>query len=419
MTDAHSRREFSRRAALLGVGLGVTRLAPDSAEEEDVLPAMTAWQSGRLAADQFTHQRAGVYLNHAASSPLPRRSSQALRAYTDDRERLFHLYRTGTQDYALPVLQQKVGRLLNVPAELVAFVPTTTEAMGAALNSIDWRPGDNVVLPADEFPGVTYPCLHLARHGVMVRRVPVDGHADLARVLDAIDARTRAVAISWVHWLTGHRLDIAALGAACRSRGVLSIIDAIQGVGAVPVDVTAAQVDYFVAGSYKWLMAVPGTAAVYTSPQYLAAATPDRAGHASMRTSVYDAPRIDWLPGAARFQVGGPINPALVALEQSVDLLHEVGVPRIQAHVESLLAALERGLREAGFRFNSDRSAAHRSSFVNVTTGDLARDDRIVKALLEQQIVVGRRGPGIRVAPHLHNALEDIERFVTSAAAVR
>ncbi len=418
MSDAHSRREFSRRAAMLGLGAGVSRLVPEPAGGDGALPSLDGWQDGRLAADEFAHQRAGVYLNHAASSPLPRRSSQALRSYTDDRERLFHLYATGTQAYALPVLQQKVGRLLNVPAELVAFVPTTTEAMGAALNSIEWRPGDNVVLPANEFPGVSYPCLHLAKRGVAVRQVPVDAHADLSRVLDAIDARTRAVAISWVHWLTGHRLDIAALGTACRSRGVLTIIDAIQGVGAIPVDVSAAQVDFFVAGSYKWLMAVPGTAAVYTSPQFLASVTPDRAGHASMRTSVYDAPRIDWHPGAARFQVGGPINPALVALERSVDLLQEVGVARIEAHVESLLAALERGLREAGFRFNSDRSPAHRSSFVNVTTGDLARDDRIVKALLQQRIVVGRRGPGIRVAPHLHNAVADVERFVAAARAV-
>lgn len=418
MSDPYSRREFSRRAALMGLGAGVSRLAPESPVVHESLPSLDGWQEGRLAAEEFAHQRAGVYLNHAASSPLPRRSSEALRRYTDDRERLFHLYATGTQDYALPVLQQKVGRLLNVPPDLVAFVPTTTEAMGAALNSIDWRAGDNVVLPANEFPGVSYPCLHLARRGVTVKQVPVDGHADLARVLEAIDARTRAVAISWVHWLTGHRVDIAALGAACRARGVLSIVDAIQGVGAVPVDVGASQVDFFVAGSYKWLMAVPGTAAVYASPQFIAAVTPDRAGHASMRTSVYDAPRIDWHPGAARFQVGGPINPALVALERSVDLLHEVGVARIAAHVESLLAVLERGLRDAGFRFNSDRTPAHRSTFVNVTTGDLARDDRIVKALLDQRIVVGRRGPGIRVAPHLHNALADVERFVSAARAV-
>lgn len=419
MTDSLSRREFSRRAALTGLGAGIARFTPADMHDQPspAAPVADDRQEGRLAAAEFTHQREGVYLNHAASSPLPQRASEALRAYAADRERLFHLYQTGTQDYALPVLQQKVGRLLNAPAELVAFVPTTTEAIGSALNSIDWRPGDNVVVPANEFPGVLYPCLHLARRGVTVRQVPVEKHADVARVLAAIDARTRAVAISWVHWLTGHRIDVAALGAACRARNVLSIVDAIQGVGALPVDVTAAQVDFFVAGSYKWLMAIPGTAAIYTSPQFLEGVTPDRAGHASMKTSVYDTPRIDWLPGAARFQVGGTINPALVALERSIDLILEVGVPRIAEHVESLVAALARGAESAGLRLNSDRSPAHRSTFINVTSGDVARDDRIVKALLAQRIIVGRRGPGIRVAPHLHNSLGDVERFVDAVRA--
>lgn len=419
MPDSLSRREFSRRAALTGLGLGVARLTPTNMGHHSALADDThaVQPDGRLAAAEFPHQRAGVYLNHAASSPLPRRSSEALRAYAGDRERLFHLYQTGTQDYALPVLQQKVGRLINAPAGLVAFVPTTTEAMGAALNSIDWRPGDNVVVPSNEFPGVMYACLHLASRGVTVRQVPVDAHADLDRVLSAFDGRTRALAISWVHWLTGHRVDIAALGAACRARNVFSIVDAIQGVGAVPVDVTAAQVDFFVAGSYKWLMGIPGTAAIYTSPQFLAGVVPDRAGHASMTTSVYDTPRIDWLPGAARFHVGGTINPALVALERSADLILEIGVPRIAEHVESLVTALVHGADSAGLRLNSDRSPAHRSTFINVTSGDVARDDRIVKALMAQGIIVGRRGPGIRVAPHLHNSLGDVERFIDAVRA--
>jgi selenocysteine lyase/cysteine desulfurase len=419
MSDSLSRRDFSRRAALTSLGLGLgqaasVRLASDgTAQRED-----PGADPGRLAAAEFVAQREGVYLNHAASSPLPKRSSEALRGHLADRERLFHLYRTGTQDYAIATLQAKVGRLLNVPAEQVGFVPSTTEAMAGMLNGIDWRVGDNVVVPANEFPGVLYPCLHLARRGVVVRQVPVDGHADLDRVIAAFDGRTRAVAISWVHWLTGHRLDLDALGAACRRANVLSIVDAIQGVGGVPVDVAAAQVDCFVAGSYKWLMGIPGTAAVYTSPVLLEQVTPDRAGHAGMKTSVYDVPRIDWLPGASRFHVGGPINAALIALEHSVDLLTEVGVPRIQEHVAGLLDLLRRNAERAGLRFNSDLTTARRSTFVNVTTGDRSRDDRVVEALLAQRIVVGRRGPGIRVAPHLHNSAADIERFLDAAAAV-
>ncbi|MEP7384382.1 MAG: aminotransferase class V-fold PLP-dependent enzyme [Gemmatimonadota bacterium] len=424
MNDPLSRRDFSRHAALAGLGLGVARFAPDGAADQgsarvdatgagatpDVVE-MTS-QEGRLAAADFAPQRDGIYLNHAASSPLPLRTSVALRHYLDDRQRLFHLYQTGTQDYAVPPLQAKVGQLLNVPAESVGFVPSTTEAMAMALNGIDWRPGDNVVVPANEFPGVLYPCLSLERRGVTVRQVPVDRHVDLDRVLNTIDGRTRAVAISWVHWITGHRIDVARLGAACHATPTLSIVDAIQGVGAVPVDVTATQVDCFVAGSYKWLMAIPGTAPFYASPRFIAQVTPDRAGYAGMKTSVNDAPHIEWLSGAARYNVGGTINPALIGLEHSLDLLMEVGIPRVQAHTNALVDVLHRGSESAGLRFNSDLTRGHRSAFVNVTTGDTARDERLVKTLVSQKVIVGRRGPGIRVAPHLHNSVADIERFL-------
>lgn len=375
--------------------------------------------STRLAAHEFPHQRDGIYLNHAASAPIPLRTSRALRAYADDRERLFSLYQTGTQDYDLAVLQRKLATLLDAPADRLTFVPTTTDAIAGTINSIDWRSGDNIVVPANEYPGVLYPCLHLASRGVEARLVPVDAHADLDRVLAAIDGRTRAVAISHVHWQTGHRLDLDRLGAECRARGVLTIVDAIQSVGAVPVSVTNADVDVLVAGAYKWMMAIPGTAALYVSPQFLEQTVPDRAGYKGMATTptavIAGPPRIQWAEGAGRFQVGGTINGALIALEHSVDLLLEIGVPAIFAHVSTLIDHLAANAARAGLLLMSDLRAPHRSTFANVSTGSAERDERLVKALVAQRVIVGFRGPGIRVAPHLHNSIEDIDRFLTLA----
>jgi cysteine desulfurase / selenocysteine lyase len=375
----------------------------------------------RLAAHEFPHQRDGIYLNHAASAPMPTRTSRALRAYADDRERLFALYQTGTQDYDLAVLQRKLATLLDAPADRLTFVPTTTDAIAGTINSIDWRAGDNIVVPDNEYPGVLYPCLHLASRGVEARLVPVDveagAHADLDRVLSAIDRRTRAVAISHVHWQTGHRLDLDRLGAECRARGVMSIVDAIQSVGGVPVNVAKADVDVLTAGAYKWMMAMPGTAVLYVSPQFLEHAVPDRAGYKGMAAGptavVAGPPRIQWAEGAGRFQVGGTINAALVALEHSVDLLLEIGVPAIFAHVSTLIDHLAANAARAGLQLKSDLRAPHRSTFANVSTGNADCDERLVKALVAERVIVGVRGPGIRVAPHLHNSIEDIDRFLT------
>lgn len=403
----------SRRTMIGLAGAGI--MAGMSVPEVSAA-APRASGAARLMAQEFPHQRDGVYLNHAASAPMPLRTSRALRAYADDRERLFSLYQTGTQDYDLVVLQRKLATLLNAPADRLTLVPTTTDAMAGTINSLDWRAGDNIVVPANEFPGVLYPCLHLAARGVEPRLVPVDAHADLDRVLAAIDGRTRAVAISHVHWQTGHRLDLERLGAACRARGVLSIVDAIQSVGAVPVDLAKADVDVLAAGAYKWLMAMPGTAVLYVSPQFVARTVPDRAGHKGMAvgpTAIAGPPRIQWAEGASRFQVGGPINAALVALEHSVDLLLDAGVPAIFAHVSTLIDHLAEQAGRAGLQVQSDLRAAHRSTFLNVSTGSLHRDERLVKALVAQRTIVGVRGPGIRVAPHLHNSIDDIDRFLT------
>lgn len=373
-------------------------------------------------ADEFPIAAQATYLNHAASAPLPRRSADALRRYVDDRQRLYHLYQTGTQDYDTTSLRKKLGALINAPAERVGFTPTTTDGIGAVLNGISWRAGDNVVVPANDFPGVLYACLHLAARGVEVRQVPVpSGHLELDDLIGRFDQRTRAAVVSHVHWHTGHRIDLITLGRACRERGVLSIVDAIQSLGAVPIDVAMAPIDVLVAGTYKWLLGIHGLAVLYVAEPALAAITPDRAGWASMRTSVYAAPPpvLEWAPDATRFAVGGAADPALMVLEKSVELLLEVGVAAIAEHTGSLIDRLTRGLDPSRVRLSSRMDAPSRSAIVSLTTGDRDRDSRLVRSLVADRVVVAQRGPGIRVSPHLYNSAADIDRLLGAVNSFR
>ncbi len=367
---------------------------------------------------EFPLVRDAVYLNHAASSPLPARSAAALRRYLDDRQRLVPLYQAGQQDYDTTPLKAKLAALLAVEPAAIGFVPTTTDGIAGILNGIPWRPGENVVVPANDFPGVVYACLGLERLGVEVRRVPVDGHVDLDRVLGRIDQRTRAVAISHVHWQTGHRIDLGRLGRTCRDAGVLSIVDAIQSLGATPVAPAAAGIDVLVAGTYKWLLGVAGAAVMVVSPRVLEQVPPDRFGWVGMRTSVNTEPRVDFAVDASRYQVGGAPDPVLIALERSVDLLLEVTPDRIFEHVTGLLDHLVAGLPETGLRLGSDRSPAHRSTIVSITTGNADADDRLTASLVAAGVIVARRGPGLRISPHIHNGIADIDRLLRTAAPV-
>lgn len=370
---------------------------------------------------EFPIAKEAVYLNHAASSPLPTRSADALRRYVDDRQRLFHLYQTGRQDYDTRVLREKLGALLNASAESIGFVPTTTDGVSGILNGIDWRPGDNLVVPDNEFPGILYGCLNVGRRGVTVRRVPtVGGHADSEGLIAAIDPKTRAVVASHVHWQTGHRLDIARLGAECRTRGVLSIVDAIQSLGAVPIDVSDAAVDVLVAGTYKWLLATQGLAVLYLSEHALGRVTPDRAGWTSVDPQAFQAAEFRWGAGPRRFSVGGGADPALIALEQSVGLLLEIGVENVAAHTGAIIDQMAAGLKPLGIHCNTrlDHPAV-RSSILSITTGDRDADARLTASLVAQRIIVAERGPGIRVSPHIHTTADAADRLIDAVREAR
>ena len=363
-------------------------------------------------AAEFPIALEAIYLNHAASAPLPARSAAVLRRAADDRQRLFHLYQAGTQDFDPAPLRSMLGRLLNAPPEAIAFVPSTSDGVSGALNGLDWQSGDNVVLPANEFPSLVHACQRLAGRGVEARMVPVPwGAPSVPALLDRVDARTRAVVASQVHWQTGDRIDLEALGTACRGRGVLSVIDAIQSLGAVPTDVQQAPVDVLVAGTYKWLLGIQGLAVLYASDRALERITPDRAGWKSMARSSAGAAGLPWAPGAQRFAVGGGNDPALMVLEQSLGLLLEAG-GAVLPHTQRMLDRLAAGILPLGLGMNSDLAPGARSSFFSVTTGDPARDAALTRALAAERTIVAVRGPGIRIAPHLHTTPEQIDRVI-------
>ena len=216
-----------------------------------------------------------------------------------------------------------------------------------------------------------------------------------------------------MHWQSGHRTDLDALASICRGVGALSV-DAIQSLGQLPVAPAAAGIDILVAGSYKWMMAMPGAAVLYGSARALEELTPDRAGWTGMAASVHAAPRLEWKPDATRFQVGA-CDPTLIVLERSLDLLLELGAETIAATIRALQDRLLAGLPEE-LRVLSSLKPADRSGILSVSTGSGDRDEALVRRLAAAGVIVARRGGGIRIAPHWHNGPGDIDRFLEVAA---
>ena len=176
-----------------------------------------------------------AYFDHAAVAPLTQPAAEAMRNLAAEA--------AAEGDTAWPEWSRRVeamrasaARMIGAAPEEIALVPNTTAGISLVAEGIDWRPGENVVTLADEFPSNAYPWLNLASRGVETRRVPTEnGRLDLDKLAAAIDSRTRIVSVSWVGYATGYRQDVDRIVELAHERGALVMLDAIQGVGAFPL----------------------------------------------------------------------------------------------------------------------------------------------------------------------------------------
>ena len=361
-----------------------------------------------------------AYLNHGAIGPMPRRSA----------DRVAELARTvaETGDRRWPERKDECERVRRRVAELlgarrnheVAFVGNTSEGLSAVAWGLDWRPGDNVVGPEPEFPSDVYPWMSLEELGVEYRRVPErDGRVAPEDLVAAMDERTRVVAVSWVQYASGHRLPLEPLAAACRDAGALLVLDAIQGVGALALDVEAAGVDVCALASHKWLLGPEGLGIFYVSDRVVEGLRPTRHGWRSVARA-FEWGGIDPTPatGALRFEAGTLNVYGIHALGASVDLLLELGRQPVEGRVLALARRVADGLASRGFAL----AEAHRSP--GETSGIVAgaHPDRpaheLTKGLAERGLAVAHRAGRLRVSPHVYNTEAEIDRLLDALDAL-
>jgi selenocysteine lyase/cysteine desulfurase len=263
-----------------------------------------------------------------------------------------------------------------------------------------------------------YPWLNLVRRGVAVRLSAAPrGYVDLDDLARRVDRQTRVVFISHVQWSSGYRSDLTQLGRFCRDRGILFVVDVIQSLGYMPVDVRALGADVCVAGCYKWLMGIPGAAVFYVRRDVMDRLPPDHAGQCSVKTPMLARPDLAWLDDAMRYTAGAPCAPALIVLQQTLEMLLELGPERSFAHILGLLDHLVAGLHSLGLVVTSSLEPKTRSGILTFTTGDAARDEALQRHLVTRDVIVSYRPTGVRVSPHAYNTREDIDRLLVELGA--
>jgi selenocysteine lyase/cysteine desulfurase len=367
------------------------------------------WTALRSA---FPVTRNWAFLDHAAVAPLSAPAQQALVEWAA------YMTENGGAHWSrwprrIDEVRALAARLLNADPEDVAFVKNTSEGIGIVAEGFPWQPGDNVVTAAEEYPANVYPWLNLGGRGVEVRMVPSRGNRlALNDLRAAMDARTRLLTLSFVEYASGFRNDLAAVGGLCRERGVAFFVDAIQGLGVLPLDVRQLPIDFLAADGHKWLLGPEGAGIFYVRREWVDRLHPVDIGWNSV-VSATDFGTIDFRlkPHAGRWESGSLNVGGICALGASLAFLLEAGIPAVAARVLELTDYLcERGA-SAGFEVFSSRLPEDRSGVVSLTLP--GKDPReLRRRCLAERIVINQRAGRLRVSPHVYNTPAELDQLV-------
>jgi selenocysteine lyase/cysteine desulfurase len=307
----------------------------------------------------------------------------------------------------------------------IAFVPNTTDGLLIVSTGLSWEAGDNVVTAETEFRGNVYPWLALQRLGVETRFAPShNGRIAVDDVVDLMDDRTRLVALSFVEVWTGFRNNLAAVGEACRERGIYFSVDGIQGLGALRLDVEESHVDFMSAGGHKWLLSPFGVGVFYCRKGLIDKLIPTLTGWRSFDLgdySPYEAPQYS---DARRFDFqGGNMNlSGIHGLGTSLEMILELGPEWIEGRIRGLTEHLIEGLQERRYSLISPTASwEERSGIVTFRHGEHSPAG-LGQRLRDAGVIVAASLPGrpnklhephgIRTSVHFLNTEDEIDRLL-------
>jgi selenocysteine lyase/cysteine desulfurase len=363
---------------------------------------------------QFAALEKYIYLNSAAVSPIPKAAVDAVNSQLND------VAGHGSEHYADWIdtknrARALLARMLNVQPEQVAFMRNTSDGFAAIANGIDWKLGDNIVSFEGEFPANFYPWrMARDRYDVELRLCPErDGRIDLDEFIGLIDSNTRVAAISAVQYASGFQADLERIGKAARGVDALFAVDIIQALGAKGFDLPSQFVDIASGASHKWLCAPEGCGMLYVSDRAREMLEPSLVGWISVETPWDFADRQQpFKPNALAYESGTGASSLFYGLEQSLKLLIETGLEKIDSYLLDLTDLLCDSLAGKNYNILSSRLPGEKSGIVCVQHSNGIHCNEIAKNLQSENIIVSPRGDRLRIAPHFYNNTEDIDRLI-------
>ena len=349
-----------------------------------------------------------IYLNHAGVAPLVRPAAEAMRRVIEDALGYgsFH-YCAWLETY--DGLRRAAARLINAAPEEIALLKNTSEGLSMVARGLKWRAGDRIVAFKEEFPANQYPWQRLESQGVKIEWLSA---ADPMERIDKAAGGARLLAISFVQYLTGQRADLNAIGEICRRHGVIFVVDAIQGLGAFPVDVRAAHIDALSADGHKWMLGPEGCAILYISRTLQEQVEPVEFGWTNVADyEDYGKVHTELRPDAGRYECGTLNTVGCYGLRAAIEFLLETGIARIARAVQARGDQIAEGVRGRSYEVLGRRTPATGAGIVSFRKPGLD-SVAIVARLRERRIVTAARAGWVRASPHFYITPAEIEEML-------
>ena len=356
-----------------------------------------------------------IFLAHAAVTALPLCVAEAMSKYALQSAQMPQEFGEVLRDFR--ATRELAARLIGARWQEIALLGPTSLGLSLFANGISWNAGDEVVCYADDYPANVYPWIELERRGVVVRKLHAEAPGEItpALVEAALTPRTRLVALASCHFFSGYRLDVEAVGALLHSRGILFALDAIQTLGAFPLDVCRANVDMLSADAHKWLLGPMAMGIVYVAERHFETVRPTLLGAWNVNSPRFlSQDRVEFVATAQRYEPGVLNASGVYGMKAALELLLGQGMENIAQRLLELKAHLWSRLQMLGFRALGPLSGVNASGITTVWHPDVPAS-RLFAHLESRGVIASLRHDRsgrefLRFSPHFYNTHTELER---------